>query len=707
MKDCNNESKCLASLAVFRGLYNSKNDVYCVISEFLKEIIIVQSKYQFSLSEITLLLNSTYDFHLPEAIVQTALKRIDFVSKGQGLYVASSLASQIRPEIYKTQEEQQIKNNIILEELFKYIQEIQKIKLTQEQKAIVTNSFCSFLLDDSNGHEYSEYISAFIISRSKELEFTKQLNFIKEGVVLYSGIRYNSNINNLGSWNTPLTIYIETEVLFHFAGYNGEVYESLFSDFFSFVTEINTKAGKRLIELKYFNEVKDEIERFFKKAEFIVDGHDMINPSMTAMRCIVNGCDSPADVVLKKIKFFELLADNEIREDDYKRYFDEENHKFNILDQKTLDNVAKDLKIEDINDALQFLNYINIHRKEKTHQNFENIKVILLSGNSTTLRVAWHNDIKEQGNVPLATNLSFITNKFWFKLNKGFGKDNYPKTFDIITKAQIILSTQLNEGVRAKYEEYQDKYKRGELSEEQAVATIATLRSQSRNPENIIEDEISNILDSISEDKIEKYHEEHEFLKCKVAKEVEDNAELKKVIDSKENEIKKQELLFEQEQRINKQNELLLQQDVLKSKEQLLAEKNRNKETLEIQKTQIDINVAQKYRNFRIFIAICFLIYYLIICILIWKLGWNLMEPVIYIIGVAPLIISYLYLLVFGKTINPIDYLKNKKEKNYQNNYNRFKFDLKRLDDLRQEICNIEREIKDLTDKIDTIKSDV
>jgi hypothetical protein len=85
MKDCKNESKCLASLAVFRGLYNSKNDVYGVISEFLKEVVISQSKHQFSLTEITRLLNSTFDFHLSDAIVQTAIKRIDFIEKQQGV----------------------------------------------------------------------------------------------------------------------------------------------------------------------------------------------------------------------------------------------------------------------------------------------------------------------------------------------------------------------------------------------------------------------------------------------------------------------------------------------------------------------------------------------------------------------------------------------------------------------------------------------
>lgn len=38
MDDVLQESKCLASLAVFRELYNSEKDIYGIIGEFLKEI---------------------------------------------------------------------------------------------------------------------------------------------------------------------------------------------------------------------------------------------------------------------------------------------------------------------------------------------------------------------------------------------------------------------------------------------------------------------------------------------------------------------------------------------------------------------------------------------------------------------------------------------------------------------------------------------
>lgn len=52
----------------------------------------------------------------------------------------------------------------------------------------------------------------------------------------------------------------------------------------------------------------------------------------------------------------------------------------------------------------------------------------------------------EEDDIPFAKDIDFITNKFWFKLKKGFSnKSSLPKSFDVVTKAQIILSSQLNQ----------------------------------------------------------------------------------------------------------------------------------------------------------------------------------------------------------------------------------------------------------------------
>lgn len=94
---------------------------------------------------------------------------------------------------------------------------------------------------------------------------------------------------------------IRTEILFHLAGYNGELYKVLASDLLQFISEINQKvSGKRVIKLKYFAEVKTEIEGFFTKAKYLLEGNSKPNPSVTAMVTIINGCKSISDIQAKK-----------------------------------------------------------------------------------------------------------------------------------------------------------------------------------------------------------------------------------------------------------------------------------------------------------------------------------------------------------------------------------------------------------------------
>lgn len=534
MENTLENSKCLASLAVFRELYDNQKDVYGVISEFLKEIISSENKYQFGLTEITLLLNESYDFKIPEAVVKTSLSRLPFLSKSNGVYSVNKPIDQIRnKEFQEKQNKIYNSNNNVVNRLFIYIESQKKVTLSEAEKEIIVKSLCSFMLDESTVQEYSEYIGAFIVQCKSEDTLLAQLDTIKEGVVLYTGLKYNSNLNDLGTWNTQITIFIETEILFHFAGYNGELFKILFNDFFTFVKEINSqsinKNGKKKIHLKYFSEVKNEIERFFKKAEFIINGEDTLNPSKTAMASIVNGCKTPSDIIEKKALFYDLLKTNGITEDTYTEYYSAKNHKFNIEDQSIIESLQSSIVTDyDIRENLKFLNYVNILRQGASDRNFENIGYILLSGNATTIQLAWHDLIKPNGNVPLATTLTFLTNKLWFKLGKGFGKNNYPKTFDIITKAQIVLSTQVNDSISYKYDSLQEKLKKGELNEKQALATIVELRRESKKPEDIKADDLSDILDTISENNIEKYVQEQELFKIQTQKQKEENEITKK-----------------------------------------------------------------------------------------------------------------------------------------------------------------------------------
>ncbi len=544
------ESKCLASLAVFRELHDSKKDVYEIISEFLREIIFSNSKYQFNITEISQLLNETYDFKIPEAVIRSSLKKIDFLKKEQGFYIVEDISKlNNTSEIATKHSEIQINNENIINNLFDYISTQKDCTLTQDEKEEIVHAFCNFILDDSISNNFSEYISAFIVKNKTDIDFTKQLETIKEGVVLYSGIKYNSNLNEIGSWDTELTIFLDTEILFHFAGYNGEIYQQSFDDFNFFIKKINTSGRnnkrKTIIHLKYFKEVRYVIEGFFEKAIHIYEGQDRQNPSNSAMASILHGCKSISDIISKKTNFFLLLKNNGILEDEFAEYFSPENHKYNIEDKSLIESLSLTVGNKDIGNNLKNLNYVRIHRRGNQNNNLENIGHILVTGNSLTLNISWNEAIKPYGSVPLATTLDFLTNKFWFRLSRGFGADNYPKSFGVITKAQVLLSAELNKSVGKKYDELQKDYKSGKLTEEQALSTIIELRKRSKKPEEIHEIDLPYILESISEESIEIYIKEQELFKNKASREKDENIRLREHLLLKDNKIETQKTELE------------------------------------------------------------------------------------------------------------------------------------------------------------------
>ena len=188
----------------------------------------------------------------------------------------------------------------IINDLYSYIENKTSITLNTSQKNKILNSFCVFLLEESNSHEYSDLISAFVISNKDDIIFMKQLSQIREGVVLYTGINYNNRINEVGTWKNEITIFLDLEILFNIAGYNGIVFNTLADELLTLIQDVKSDKQKKLIKLRFFKETKDEIEHFFSKAEYIVEGKDTLSPVNIAMGSIVNGCKTPADVIDKK-----------------------------------------------------------------------------------------------------------------------------------------------------------------------------------------------------------------------------------------------------------------------------------------------------------------------------------------------------------------------------------------------------------------------
>ena len=673
MRQIKEDNRLLASLAVFRELYNSEKDVYGIISIFLTDIIKNDNLYGFNIGEITAKLNSAFEFEIPEAVVRTSLGRLAFLEKYQGTYIVKDISDVNTQTFDDKRQNIQSNNETIIVDLFKYIESKKGVALSENDKVKISHSFCCFLLDINNGDEFVEFVTSFILEKEADHNFKQQLNLIREGVILYSGIKYNNNINDLGTWRTELTIFIDTEILFHIAGFNGELYQKLANDFLVYVREINQKAQKKLIKLKYFEDVKNDIDNFFTKAKYLIEGNEKPYPNSTAMVSIVNGCITVGDVLGKKSDFYTLLKSHSIEEDTYKGYVNAENHRYNMVSKEIIEIVSKEIKV-DSEPFLRFLNYVSIHRREAKTNNFENIGYILLTGNSTTLKVAWNDLMKDDGFVPLATHLSFLTNKFWFKLNKGFGKSSLPTSFDIITKSQIVLSKVLNDSVGEKYQELQNDFKFGRLTEEQAKARIVDLRNQVRKPEEIKNDIVNDVLYAISEDSLEKFIQEQTHFKIKAEQQHEDNLMLLRDLESKSR----------------------VEQELLDTKIDLLNEKLNLKEILERQKEPLDIKAKRKYRNLKITISGLIIGYYILLMAAIFYFTWNKMEQYTFILSTIPIVVSILYLLLREQTINPLKYLKIQEQRYYSSIYQEFNFDFKKVDENHEAINKLRLEIDEI-----------
>ncbi|WP_418498173.1 hypothetical protein [Flagellimonas sp.] len=523
------ENKLIASVVVFKELLDNDKDIYDVISEFLKAVIIDKQIWNFNSTELKLLLEEVFDFKLPEAVIRSTLKnrliRSQFLKVDNGTYIVNNIQNTIDPDFEKKYLEKKKLYQEIENEFIGFIEKNKKVSFNKSERELVQENINQYLLGNFTGEKYTQDISEYIIKKKDDKEFANRLNVVKEGVVLYSGIRYTADLNELGKWTKPLTIFLDTEILFNYEGYNGTVYKEIFLDFLKLVREINQSNKKeKLIELRYFSETQIEIEKFFHVATLIIENKVSLDPSKTAMKEIINGCRSKSDILVKKTKFFHFLQTNGIYIEDDKDYYT--NKAFNVEDISILDELQKLSKLsgrefneEYCKNNLKLFTKVNVLRKGQNGNGFENCRYILLTGNHYIHYLAHQPKIKEnEKDVPFATDIDFITDKFWFKLKKGFGHSgDTPKSFDMISKAQIVLSSQISNTVQEKYTVLTEKFANGELTKDEAISITYELRESILKPEEITAVNVSDKLTFIENFTIEQHLREREMLQRKIS----------------------------------------------------------------------------------------------------------------------------------------------------------------------------------------------
>jgi hypothetical protein len=527
------DNKLIASVVVFKELLDQEKDIYDIIAEFIKAALDFKDIWVFTSTEMTEYLEEIFDFTIPEAVIKTSLRKKmvaqNILDYDNGKYSRNKDFGILNSHLKAQHTEKEKLYNEIQKRFIDHFKKNISKSDGDIDESMLQNELSYYLLGTPNGNSrYLKEISAYIIQNKNDLDFMEKLNVIREGLVLYTGIRYTSDLNELGSWKNDLTIYLDTDILFNATRLNGDLYYEIFNDFYKLVKEINAnskrKSGSKKIKLKYFEETEKEIHNFFHVASLIVERKKSLNPSKIAMSEIVNGCSTKSDVIVKRNKFFLDLKSMNIDLEESKNYY--QNNKYIVEGHSVLEeleqisiNAKREFDEEKCKDYLQQFTKINYLRRGKNNLGFNKCGSVIITGNRFAHHISNSKEIREnEGDIPFATDIDFVTDKFWFKLKKGFGgHDSRPKSFAIVTKAQIVLSSQISSTVHEKYTAINDKYKSGELSKEEVISLNYELRESALKPEDIVEENVQNSIDFVNNYTIENHLREQTLLKKKAA----------------------------------------------------------------------------------------------------------------------------------------------------------------------------------------------
>lgn len=594
------EKRCVASWALFRKLYdNGTNDMYLIIRDFIRYTIYKETLREFDLFTLTQKVNHVFCVKLIDAVVKRALKKLQLPCDS-GIYKCNPSDYQDLAEFTTAINETTSNSNEMLEHLTVYVEKELDKQLTLEEREKLMRSFNLFMLDKREKSEYAELIAKFFIVCNSDEVLKSQLNGIKEGVVLFSGLNYNAKTENASKkWGEDFTVFLDTEVLFHMAGFNGETYKQLFDDFFAMVNEINSdsinKTGKKKIKLCYFEHTQKEIDNFFQIAEDIVKGKVSLIPSVTAMSSITKGCKTASDISDKKVDFEKLLKTHGIGLDEKPEgYYTDKDRQYNIENKDTIDKIQTIIpkaRRKDIENALISLSHIFVLRKGKIETFFEKGKYILLTDNFITRQIAWDESVKNiSGNV-LCTDLYYFTDRLWCRLGKSFGLNASPKAYDVISRAQIFLSSRMNNTITDEYEELLIKYKNNEVDKEHVLEVLSELRSKVMKPEDIqTESNADAAMEAISGRNIESYIQDKERREF----------EHQQIVSENETLTRKLEEAHEEQKRLMKVQSELLAQKLEEAEEQKLASLHKANFRIATEQTKNEWNAKlPKYKGRR------------------------------------------------------------------------------------------------------------
>jgi len=465
-------------------------------------------------------------FQIPPAVVQEAL-----IAKGKNYFTydkktktfcksadcPESVISELRELIQITTNQ----NEALVQKLSMFISAKTNRNIGEEHYEDISNALSKYLMG-KDSDDYAELISEFLISGDTNSSYIKQVQSIKEGNIFLEGLSQEIIAPDIyKNFNVPLTLYLETEILFHICGLNGEEYLRIGNDFLNIVNEINSKGikNKPIVKLKYFPETYEDIEKYFAAAKDIVKKGYVHPNSGSAMRYIIEQCEHSYDVELLKEKIFEDLKSKGITIDSDTNYrpYNQDLRSLNLEDRTEIERLQNEFEEKwsdtEITNSLQLINYINSKRNTfRRDRGLLKIGHLLITGKGVTFAVASSlgedEKIRPRNGAQFVTSIERITNLLWMSLNKQLRLvKGLPSSMNVIVHAQTFISRKLEGKLHSLYDQLDKDPSKSNIDSKTTSQLASKLYTTDRSPEHITADTIESVSRILSLSSIYEYHD--------------------------------------------------------------------------------------------------------------------------------------------------------------------------------------------------------
>ena len=495
-----NNQKCMAALAVFRTLYDRKKNIYDVIAEFAKLDIAQYNRQSFFTHEMAGWLNEAYGMNVPDAVVERVIARLKFVTRdvASRKYIVdnSDVAIKGVEGLKSEMQDADAARQMLIEALVRYAEERKGENLGEEEREQLSKDFYSFVIDTAAvGAKYGDTISSFVVSISKDEAMRNAMNAVRQGVIVYEGLSYSTTgYGQIDALDQPITLYLDTEVVFDMMGFNGELYKKVFDEFYAYAQQINQRNKKCTIRFRCFGETYDDIEKYFASAEAVVRRESQLDFTRPAMMHITERCHESYQVAELKGELYTQLAKRNVTRDGQDDYCDSGNAQYTIESNDAIEKYSGEYDADSVSRTLHLLSCISIKRKGRSPKTFRNIGHVLVTRKTLAFRLSKDREVTIGKSLPLAMDMFGLTNQFWMALNKGIAIDsNLPTSFDVVTKARMALGAIISETVSNQFKKIQEDHRNNNLSDEDYKRNITFLSKQCVCPERITADNVESL----------------------------------------------------------------------------------------------------------------------------------------------------------------------------------------------------------------------